>query len=176
MHVDYKLRRARLRRFEKPKLCAQSISISGRNLIEIVFWIRRISMQILPSHSISNEMDDPLCHEPLVSVEFEVFGKVQGEYYDSLRHGDMTTRWRDVRIRYYINSISHLSLTIDIQTIRVSQVHRFIFNIFCRRPIIHDLYTDCEYRFFHVTQFRMFFSISLLLQYGDIVKSFIYIK
>lgn len=24
--------------------------------------------------------DDPLCREPLVSVEFEVFGKVQGEY------------------------------------------------------------------------------------------------
>ncbi|TGZ46660.1 Uncharacterized protein DBV15_11574 [Temnothorax longispinosus] len=25
--------------------------------------------------------DDPLCQEPLVSVEFEVFGKVQGVYF-----------------------------------------------------------------------------------------------
>ncbi|KYN19864.1 PREDICTED: acylphosphatase-2 [Trachymyrmex cornetzi] len=25
--------------------------------------------------------DDPLCREPLVSVEFEVFGKVQGVYF-----------------------------------------------------------------------------------------------
>lgn len=25
--------------------------------------------------------DDPLCNEPLVSVEFEVFGKVQGVYF-----------------------------------------------------------------------------------------------
>ena len=25
--------------------------------------------------------DDPLKKEPLVSVEFEVFGKVQGEFY-----------------------------------------------------------------------------------------------